>query len=281
MAEIQRETLPEFYENITDIPWVSSDQLDWTNVQWYNTVIWDIETAQSQIAQNETDISLRVQKNDVINQINVSTEWILIDADNIQISWSTTFSSWYDPSEKLWDWDAANDINTNTTTINWWKITTWTIDADKMNVSQLSAISANIWNITSGTITWATMQTDTSWRRVVLANDIIRFYNSSSDAWYFDWNTVAATWWPAIVASWALWCSGLFAANWNIYWPKFYPWQTTYYMANSSNRPVWYNWSGTYSILHVTSTSSSIWTVDKKLKVNVAWTDYWLHAETA
>ena len=54
----------------------------------------------SAIVQNADNINQRVEKNDVINQINISTEGILLDADKIQIDGTTTFSTGYDPTEK-------------------------------------------------------------------------------------------------------------------------------------------------------------------------------------
>jgi hypothetical protein len=54
----------------------------------------------SAISINSDNINLRVEKDDVINQINISTEGILIAADNIEISGATTFTSGYDPSTK-------------------------------------------------------------------------------------------------------------------------------------------------------------------------------------
>lgn len=54
----------------------------------------------SKITINTDNINLRVQKNDVINQINISTEGILIEADNIEINGNVTFSAGYDPTTK-------------------------------------------------------------------------------------------------------------------------------------------------------------------------------------
>lgn len=47
-------------------------------------------TLQSSITQNANNINLRVEKNDVVNQINISTEGILIAGDNIQLNGDTT-----------------------------------------------------------------------------------------------------------------------------------------------------------------------------------------------
>ncbi len=55
----------------------------------------------SQITQNAGEIDLRVQYNEVVNSINVSTEGIRIDASKLLISGSTTFASGYNPNSKL------------------------------------------------------------------------------------------------------------------------------------------------------------------------------------
>ncbi len=53
-----------------------------------------------QITQNAGEIDLRVQHNEVINSINLSTEGIRIDASKLLISGSTTFASGYNPATK-------------------------------------------------------------------------------------------------------------------------------------------------------------------------------------
>lgn len=92
----------------------------------------------------------------------------------------------------------ANEIAANTITAS--QIAVWTITADRMNVTSLSAITANIWTVTSGninglTITWWTIQTATSWQRVVItwSNNDITFYNSSgNDCWNIRWTTTSS-----------------------------------------------------------------------------------------
>jgi phage minor structural protein len=53
----------------------------------------------SQISQLSDDINLRVSKDDIINQINLSTEGILIDGSKVHISGQTTFDAGYDPTK--------------------------------------------------------------------------------------------------------------------------------------------------------------------------------------
>ena len=88
----------------------------------------------SQITQLATDINLRVMKGDVINQINISTEGILIDGVRTHITGRTTI-------ENAVIFDAhIKDLNAN-------KIRVGTLDAAYVNVINLNASS-----ITSGTI---------------------------------------------------------------------------------------------------------------------------------
>lgn len=82
---------------------------------------------------------------------------------------------------------AANSITANE--INSSYVYAWEIDAD---------------NITSGTITWRTLQTGTSWQRVVISSsdNRIQFYNSNDDdCWYLSWS-YNATYWDVISSSW-------------------------------------------------------------------------------
>ncbi|WP_187360862.1 tail fiber domain-containing protein [Parvimonas micra] len=144
---------------------------------------------QSQISQLSDDINLRVQKGDVINQINVSTEGILIDGKKVHITGQTTIDNAVIKDAMIQSMTAnkltagtidanvitvkninASNIVTGTldaskatvTNIDASKITTGTlsaariaagsIDASKLNVSTLSALSANLGNVTSGNI---------------------------------------------------------------------------------------------------------------------------------
>lgn len=93
----------------------------------------------SQITQLANDINLRVQKGDVINQINVSPESILISANKIHISGSTSIDDAAISSAKI-----AN-LSAN-------KITAGTINAANVNL-----INMNASNITTGTIKGASL----------------------------------------------------------------------------------------------------------------------------
>ncbi|APB37987.1 hypothetical protein [Heyndrickxia coagulans] len=144
---------------------------------------------QSQISQLSDDINLRVQKGDVINQINVSTEGILIDGKKVHITGRTTIDNAVIKDAMIQSMTAnkltagtidanvitvkninASNIVTGTldaskatvTNIDASKITTGTlnaariaagsIDASKLNVSSLSALSANLGSVTAGNI---------------------------------------------------------------------------------------------------------------------------------
>src|SRR5690606_3607668 len=83
---------------------------------------------QSQITQLSDAINLRVQKGDVINQINISTESILIDGRRVHITGQTTIDNGVIKSAHIQSLDAG-------------KITTGTLDAGKISVINLSANS--------------------------------------------------------------------------------------------------------------------------------------------
>ena len=144
---------------------------------------------QSQITQLANDINLRIKQNDVINQINISTEGILIDGKKVHITGQTTIDNAVIKDAMIQSMTAnkltagtidanvitvkninASNIVTGTldaskatvTNIDASKITTGTlnaariaagsIDASKLNVSSLSALSANLGSVTAGNI---------------------------------------------------------------------------------------------------------------------------------
>jgi len=153
---------------------------------------------QSQISQLSDDINLRVQKGDVINQINVSTEGILIDGKKVHITGQTMIDNAV-IKDAMIDSISANKLtagtidanvinvkninasnivtgtldaskatvtnidasNITTGTLNAARIAAGTIDATKLSVSTLSAISANLGNVTAGTLTGVTINAGT------------------------------------------------------------------------------------------------------------------------
>lgn len=99
-----------------------------------NYTAWVYDDALSQITQLANDINLRVQKGDVINQINISPEGILIAGQKIHITGQTSIDN-----AVIKDAMIAN--------IKADKITAGTLNAAKINVINLNANS-----ITSGTL---------------------------------------------------------------------------------------------------------------------------------
>ncbi|UQT00917.1 tail assembly [Enterococcus phage vB_OCPT_SDS2] len=80
----------------------------------------------SQITQLQDQINLRVEKNDVINQINVSTEGIIIDGAKVQITGKTYIEDAVITDAMISDLSAT-------------KLTAGVIDASKINVTNIDA----------------------------------------------------------------------------------------------------------------------------------------------
>lgn len=97
------------------------------------------EDIYSQYSQLQDAINLRVQKGDVINQINISDESILIDGKRIHITGQTTI-------------DDAAIKSAHIQSLDGGKITAGSIDAGKLSVTELSAISGNLGTVTAGRI---------------------------------------------------------------------------------------------------------------------------------
>lgn len=89
----------------------------------------DDMATQSQISQLSDNINLRVQKNDIINQINISTEDILISGKKLILDGDTTVNG------------SFRVENANITSLNAGKITGGTFDGGKVNVINVSANS--------------------------------------------------------------------------------------------------------------------------------------------
>ncbi|WP_078428759.1 phage tail spike protein [Alkalihalobacterium alkalinitrilicum] len=112
-----------------------------------------LSTAESTITQHSDAINLRVEKNNVISEINQTSESIRIAANRIHIDGNVTFSSGYNPktandtidNNKV-TWDRASNINSNGT----------------FNTSKLSGtVAENQINSTS-TGKWNTANADTT-----------------------------------------------------------------------------------------------------------------------
>lgn len=205
--------------NVTTINWwkittwsITALQIAANTITAWQIAAWTITTSQLNFTP--------VLWSSIISSINASTEWIKIQANKITLVWNTEFVALENEVDwKINTWWAASDINTNTTTINWWKITTWSITAsqiqawtittDRLNFtpvtpwtwsnavnssgkvtsidgSSITVSNINADNIVTWTLTWRTVQTASSWSRVVLdwATNRLRFYKS-------NWNEVA------------------------------------------------------------------------------------------
>ncbi|EJF01099.1 prophage protein [Liquorilactobacillus mali KCTC 3596 = DSM 20444] len=117
--------------------------------EWWFTNIYVGKTVPatemySQISQLTDNINLRVQKNDVINQINVSSEGILIDGAKVHITGTTTIDNAVIKDAMIANLSAS-------------KLTAGTIDASLINVINLNAN-----NISTGTITGVTFHQTSS-----------------------------------------------------------------------------------------------------------------------
>ena len=134
---------------------------------------------QSQFTQLAGDIDLKVQKNDIISQVNLSTEGVLITGEKVHITGQTII-------------DDAVITSANIASIDAGKITTGILNADlieassitaaKLNISDLSAIGATIggWDInTEGLYKGKTsLSADTD--GVFMSTDGIRFQSSDN-----------------------------------------------------------------------------------------------------
>lgn len=99
----------------------------------------------SQITQLSDQINLRVSKNDVVNQINVSNESILIAGNKIQITGQTYIENGVIKTAMIAN-ATITDAKIGSVSAN--KMTTGTLDAANVNVINLNAS-----NITTGTLT--------------------------------------------------------------------------------------------------------------------------------
>ena len=99
-------------------------------------------TTQSQITQLTSDINLRVQKNDIINQVNISTEGILIAGEKVHITGQTTIDNAVITAANIASIDAS------------------TITTGTLNAANVSVINLNASSIVGGTITGAVTATN-------------------------------------------------------------------------------------------------------------------------
>jgi phage minor structural protein len=126
----------------------------------------DNDTYQTQIQQLSDNINLRVQKNDVINQINVSSESILIAGNKVHITGSTTIDNAVIKSAMI------DSISAD-------KITAGTLNAANVNVINLNAN-----NISSGTLTGVSFHQSSSGHDTWIDGNGVHDYDGSgNNAW--------------------------------------------------------------------------------------------------
>ena len=106
--------------------------------------LYQSTVSQSQITQLVDDINLRVQKGDVINQINIDSSGILIDGSKTHITGKTDIDNAVIRTAMIGD-AQVTDAKIDSLTAN--KLTAGTIDASKVTVTNLNAS-----NITTGTM---------------------------------------------------------------------------------------------------------------------------------
>lgn len=108
-------------------------------LRWYiaKYEIIDItQSQQTQFTQLSDQINLKVSKNDVVNQINVSTEGILIDGKKVHITGQTTIDNAVIGTAQIKD---AAITNAKISNISASKITAGTLDAGVVNVININA----------------------------------------------------------------------------------------------------------------------------------------------
>ncbi|WP_413506337.1 gp58-like family protein [Brochothrix thermosphacta] len=144
---------------------VSTDKKTWKTVYFKDnytptkkgdTVILSNAEASSQISQLSDNINLKVDKNGIINQINISTEGIVIAGENVWISGKTKI-------------DNAVIKNSMIDSLSANKLTAGTIDAGKINVINLNAS-----NISAGIITGANLAINLNSGEVTFQKGIIK-----------------------------------------------------------------------------------------------------------
>lgn len=120
---------------------------------------WVYNDSQSQITQLSNDINLRVQKGDVINQINISPESILIAGQKVHITGQTSIDNAVIKDAMIADIKAD-------------KITAGTLNAANVNVINLNAN-----NITTGTLKGANLSMNLNTGEILFQRGSIKSTN--------------------------------------------------------------------------------------------------------
>lgn len=123
------------------------------------TTLGKVVEAESQISQLSDAINLRVTKNDVINQINISTEGILIAGQKIRITGDTTIDNAVIKNAMIADLSAS-------------KLTAGTINASVITVSNINASNITTGTLSASRIASNSITTDKIATNAVTANEI-------------------------------------------------------------------------------------------------------------
>lgn len=262
------------------IKW-SKIELDWdVNVLWTfsisSTNMWHIDT-------NDLD-----EYNITDDGVYIDSNWIrwyywweqTLDINstngNAYFKWTILAQEWFiNWWLEMWasGWIQSEDYNS----VNGWKIdNTWIeIGVDK-SIDVHPGWSIWVWTY------WA-------WPKVIIHDWYTDYYYSStSTPWrisaLYDWTLLTSgNLEPNSLNSQDLWSSSyywrdVYSKEYNFWdsWAKILNW-----VNGSTNFPVYYDWASNFALLAWSSVSSSIWTVNRKILVNIWWVDYWLHAELA
>lgn len=193
----------------------------------------------------------------------------------------------------LWQWIliTADNIAANTITAN--EIASNTITATQISASYVYAWDINASQITAWTITWRTLQTGTSWQRVVIdaSNNRIQFYDSSwNDCWYIRWVASGLIWdvmefsSPLRVAWWAGFSWGLLPRSDASYdlWTSSYQWNNIYVKENINidwyvlDESIWYlRWRWNY-VPYITWSSTNK-TTNASIKIMINGSEYYVN----
>lgn len=130
----------------------------------------------SQITQLSDTINLKVSKGDVVNQINVSTESILIDGRKVHITGQTTIDNGVIKNAQIADLSVSTAKIANAAitdakigSLSATKITTGTLNAANVNIINLNANS-----ITTGTISGTNLSINLATGEVIFNKGIIK-----------------------------------------------------------------------------------------------------------
>ncbi|WP_442773970.1 gp58-like family protein [Lactococcus hircilactis] len=118
------------------------------------SVVSDVSTQKSQITQLSDNINLRVMKNDVVNQINVSTESILIAGNKVQITGQTYIANAVISTAAIAD---AAVTNAKISSLSASKLTAGTIDANIITVKNINASNINTGTLSANYINGGTI----------------------------------------------------------------------------------------------------------------------------